>query len=70
MDPMEFFNVMGNMLATGPLTPADIILWLGVWAALGVLILAMSSAITHFPVVRLKAVVESHIRRARVKKAA
>ena len=70
MDPMEFFNVMGNLLATGPLTPADLILGLGAWAALGVLILAMGGAITHFPVVRLKAVVESHMRRARVKNAA
>ena len=42
MDMMEVFNVVGNLLATGPVTPADIIVGLAAWAAVGVMVLVKS----------------------------
>lgn len=70
MDTMDFFDVIGNMLATGPFTPADIVLGLGAWATVGGLLLAMASAITPIPVPRKKERLSSSLQGAGQKKAA
>jgi hypothetical protein len=41
MDAIDLFNIMGTMLATGPITLADLIVGLVAWTATGVLFLAL-----------------------------
>lgn len=66
----DFFNAVGNMLATGPITLADIILVLVAWTTVGLLALAMGSYMTHVPVPPKQAVNHSVSRKKALKTAA